>query len=168
MKRCNQCGQQLSDETAFCSNCGGSNFEPIANAGDYTYQQPGQQPYYQQPYYQSGQQPNYQQPYQQPTGGAYQPASPAKGKAIASLVLGIVALLLCWWGWVGIISIVLSIIGIILGIGSRKELPAEQGRGMATAGMICSIIALVLSSIVLVACVICTSTLYGLGTWYGY
>lgn len=160
MKRCVQCGQTLGDESTFCNNCGGGNFEPIADAGGYQqapnqqggyYQQPNQQQYYQQP----GQQPYYPQ-----QGGApYQQANPAKGKAVASLVLGIIALVLCWWGWVGIVSIILSIIGIILGVGARKELLPDQGKGMATGGLVCSIIALVLSSIVFVSCVICAAAL---------
>lgn len=80
--------------------------------------------------------------------------SSAKNKAIASLVLGIVSLVLAWFGYAAIVSIVLSIVGIVLAIGARKELPPENA-GMATAGMVCSIIGLVLSSIVFVACVLC-------------
>jgi hypothetical protein len=174
VKKCTQCGQTLGDEAAFCGNCGGANFEPIADTGDYqqqTYQQPQQpqppQPspqasYYQQPnqqqyYQQPGQQPPYQQP------AAYQQNTPGKGAAVASLVLGIISLVLCWWGWVGAISIVLSIIGIILGVSARKQLQPEQGRGMATGGMVCSIIALVLSTIVFISCVICAASLDGMG-----
>lgn len=75
------------------------------------------------------------------------------GKAVASLVLGIVSLvfLLIF----PFISPVLGIIGIVLGVQSRKELEAtpEAGRSMATAGMVCSIVALVLSLMV-VACTV--------------
>ncbi len=191
MKRCTQCGQQLTDDTAFCGNCGGSNFESVAVDGDNQqpyyqqpdqqsgYQQPNQQSYYQQPdqqpgyqqpnqqpyYQQPGQQTGYQQPYQ-PAGASYQGDNPARGKAVASLVLGIIALVLCWWGWVGVVAIILSVIGIILAIGARKELQPEQGRGMATGGLVCSIIALAISAIVFLSCVVCASTLYGLNSWY--
>lgn len=97
-------------------------------------------------------------------------APPSKGKATASLVLGIIALVVAWFGYGAIIAIVLSIVGIILGVGARKELTPEQGRGMATAGMICSIIALALSTIVFISCVICvsafTSTYGAWNSWY--
>ena len=185
MKKCIQCGQTLTDETAFCHQCGGNNFEPIAEAGSYQqppqtdyyqqppqqieyYQQPGQQSYYQQPGQQPGQQPYYQQPGQQPYypqqgGTPYQQNIPGKGTAVASLVLGIIALVVAWFGWGAVVAIVLSIVGIILGINARKQLLPDQGRGMATAGMICSIIALAISAIVFVACVICATAMTGWG-----
>lgn len=60
MKKCTQCGQTLSDDSKFCYNCGGSDFEQTAEStGAYqqpSYQQPPspppQQPYYSQPSYQ--------------------------------------------------------------------------------------------------------------------
>ena len=78
----------------------------------------------------------------------------AKNKATASLVLGIIAVVFMFFGWSAIVSIVLSIIGIVMGVEARKELPPDQ-TSMATAGMTLSVIALVLSGIVFVACVIC-------------
>jgi hypothetical protein len=99
------------------------------------------------------------------TPGNYS-APPSKGKATASLVLGIVSLVVAWFGWGAIVAIVLAIIGIILGVGARKELTPEQGRGLATAGMICSIIALALSAIVFISCVICASALTSYGWYY--
>lgn len=89
------------------------------------------------------------------------------GKATASLVLGIISLIAAWFGYGAILAVVLSIIGIILGVGARKELTPEQGRSMATVGMICSIIALVLSTIVFVSCVVCASALSSVGPAYG-
>ena len=78
----------------------------------------------------------------------------AKNKATASLVLGIIAVVFMFFGWSAIVSIVLSIVGIVMGVEARKELPPGQ-TSMATAGMTLSVIALVLSGIVFVACVIC-------------
>ncbi len=64
--------------------------------------------------------------------------------AIASLVLGIVALagtLCCYFGWLGAI-------GLPLGIVARKRIAAsngtKSGAGLALAGIICSAIALTL------------------------
>ena len=68
--------------------------------------------------------------------------------AIASLVLGIVSLVLSFFG-LGIISVFTAIIGIILGVLGRKD---PEKKGMATAGLVCSIIALVLGIIMWIAC----------------
>lgn len=68
--------------------------------------------------------------------------------AIASLVLGIISLVLSFFG-LGIISVFTAIIGIILGVLGRKDL---EKKGMATAGLVCSIIALVLGIIMWIAC----------------
>ena len=92
--------------------------------------------------------------------------APKKGSATASLVLGIIGLILfiilwcCSWipfaGYFMILPLVLSIVGIVTGISGRKAIPLGQsGRSMATAGMVISIITLILSAILLVTCGIC-------------
>jgi hypothetical protein len=90
------------------------------------------QPQYNQPQYNQQQynQPQYNQP-QQYVAPA-QPADDSKGLAIASLVLGIVSLVCC--------GSVCSIVGLVLGIMSRKRKP--ENNGMATAGIVLSIISL--------------------------
>jgi hypothetical protein len=66
------------------------------------------------------------------------------GKAVASLVLGILGLL-TWW--LPLLGLPLSLTGIILGaLGMRAE-----RRGMAIAGLVMSITALVLTMIMLIA-----------------
>ncbi|WP_229408000.1 DUF4190 domain-containing protein [Massiliimalia massiliensis] len=65
--------------------------------------------------------------------------TPSKGMAVASMVLGIIALVLsCFW----YISVPCAVVGLILGILGRKK--CEAAKGMATAGMVMSIIAIVL------------------------
>ena len=71
---------------------------------------------------------------------------------IASLVLGIIAVIIGLFsagslGWAGAI---MAIIGIILGALGRKE---PEKSGIATAGMVLSIIGLVLCLILYIACV---------------
>ncbi len=91
----------------------------------------------------------------------------AKNKGIASLVLGIVSLVVLWFGYGSLIAMILSIIGIILGVGARKGLAPDQGHGLATAGMICSIIALILSTLWLLACVLCIGAFASVGATLG-
>lgn len=98
------------------------------------YTQPQQQQY--QPY---GQPQQYNEPYFNQKYPAYQEVEDksAKNFAIASLVLGIVSFFCC--------GLICSILGLIFGILSRKRMP--QNNGMATAGIVLSIIALVLGAI---------------------
>ncbi len=77
---------------------------------------------------------------------------------VASLVLGIISIIIGvfsagLFGWLGAI---LGIIGIILGALGKKD-PTKKG--VATAGLVCSIIGLVLSLLLYIACV---STIGGL------
>ena len=80
-----------------------------------------------------------------------------KGLAIASMILGIVACVIAWWGLVcGIIAIVCAIVGLVLAIKAQKSYKAlGQKNGMATAGLILSIVGLVLSIIGTIVCGIC-------------
>lgn len=72
--------------------------------------------------------------------------------AVASMVLGIVALVIAIFGgaisWVGII---VGIIGVVLGALAKKKQPS----GMATAGLVMSIIALALAFVFWLACAAC-------------
>lgn len=123
-------------------------------------QQPyGQQTYGQQPAYdQQGyaQQPYGQQPYgQQPYGYGYNAAPPNDGQATASMIVGIVALVLsCGYG----VTLLASPVAMFLGRSSMKRIDASNGqlagRGMALTGFILGIIGtvmLVLALLVLAA-----------------
>lgn len=74
----------------------------------------------------------------------------SNGLAIASLVLGIVAILFNFIG-LGIIGLILGIVGIVLGVMAKKKNPT----GMATAGLVLSIIGTVLCALILIACAAC-------------
>ena len=77
---------------------------------------------------------------------------------VASLVLGIISILIGLFtsglfGWVGAI---LAILGIILGAMGRKD---PDKKGLATAGLVCSIIGLVICLITYIACAACVGGL---------
>ncbi len=74
--------------------------------------------------------------------------------AIASLILGIVSILLglifSGWGWMGAIC---GIVGIILAVLGKKGNPEQKG--LCTAGLVLSIIGTALSVVLWIACMAC-------------
>lgn len=111
----------------------------------------------------------YQQPQQQAYGsfdqtqyGYNQPASSGKGMAIASMVLGIVSIpAICFW----IVGLPCAIVGLILGILCNKK---NEHSPMATAGIVCSIIAIALLVLVLILYIVGAVSLSSLGYSYYY
>ena len=85
---------------------------------------------------------------------------PGKGQAIASLVLGIIAVVLWFFGYSSLISIVLGVIGLILA--SKSKSLGFQG-GLRTAGFVLSLIGLIGGALVFVACVACAGALASIG-----
>ncbi len=100
--------------------------------------------------YQNGPNPNYygpQNPYQQNIQNPYQaPPEGSVGMAAASMVLGIIGLLIscCLYP----ITVILAIIGLILGAVAIKKGPA--GRGMAVAGVVLSLISLAFAVLLII------------------
>ena len=86
--------------------------------------------------------------------GGYQPNGeiPGKNKAIASLVLGIISVVLWFFGYSSILSVVLGIIGVVMASKSKEEGYDENIR---TAGFILSVIGVIGGAIFFVACVAC-------------
>lgn len=76
--------------------------------------------------------------------------------AIASLVLGIIALASTIIPGFGLIGIIVGIVGIILGALAKKNCP----NSMATAGLVCSIIGTAICGIAYIACLACYSATY--------
>ena len=121
------------------------------------YQQPYQQPYQQN--YNYNQQNINQQGYTPPQhdGYGYQqytpyPQQPSQGMAIASLVLGIISIVFALLTAMLPILAIVPIIGIILGaLHKSKHLPI--GKGLSTAGIVTSIIGIVLPIIIFIACI---------------
>ena len=78
--------------------------------------------------------------------------------AVAAMVLGILALVVMFIPGIGVISIPMSIVGIILGAFGKKQLSAEgKPTGMATAGIVMGIIALAISTLFTLICGACAA-----------
>lgn len=77
--------------------------------------------------------------------------NPGKGMGVAALVLGVVGLCTGWFYGVGCIC---GIIGVVLAVKSTNTSQAAgfPTSGLATAGLVCSIIAIVVGA----GCLICT------------
>lgn len=73
--------------------------------------------------------------------------------AAASLVLGIVSLVCSIFSF-SFVGLPVGIVGIILSVVAKKSTPKN---GLATAGLVCSIIGTVFSAIVFVACAGCSA-----------
>lgn len=128
---CPKCGNQNPEGTPYCGACGA----PL-NAAP-------QQPQYTQPM-------GYTQPagYAQPVYTAPNTTVPGKGMGITGMILGIVALVMfCYW----VVSIPCAIVGAILaGVALNKAKQVGMKNGMATAGLVCSCIALGLAVLYLI------------------
>lgn len=62
---------------------------------------------------------------------------------VASLVLGILALVVAWVPCVGVYALLFSIIGLVLGAValSKAKKTNGEGKGLAIAGLVCNIVA---------------------------
>lgn len=182
---CEKCHQEYDGRLDACPYCGNATPQqtyvpPVQQPQDTQYQQPQQNQQYQPPqqnqqnqqpqqngqqYQQQYQQQNqqYQQPYGQPQyQQQYQPVpvqGDKRGMAVASLVCGILGLILCWVPFAGLIINAMAIIFFIL---ARKDGPNAQS-GMATAGFVCGIIGFIVALFVTIAVgIACT------GLWWLY
>ncbi|MES2034492.1 MAG: hypothetical protein V4466_09970 [Pseudomonadota bacterium] len=67
---------------------------------------------------------------------------PANGLAIASLVLGVISVLIVWIPIIGLFGTLLALVGLVLGILGLKGV---TGRGLAIGGIVTSGISLVIT-----------------------
>jgi hypothetical protein len=133
---------------------------PYGNATPPAYPPPGYSAYPPPPYPQQGYpppinpEPGYpQQGYEQqgypPVAPQYNAQYPqprtGNGRAIASLILGIVSIVLCWTTIIDIVPVALGLIFGTLGRGQAVRDPRIGGKGMATAGIICAAVGAILA-----------------------
>ena len=85
---------------------------------------------------------------------------PGKGAAVASLVLGIIAVVLWFFGYTSIVSVILGIVGLVCAGNAKK---AGFMGGLRTAGFVLSLIGLIGGAIFFVACVACAGAIGAVG-----
>lgn len=80
-----------------------------------------------------------------------------KGKAVAGMSLGIIGIVFgILSGYFSILGLPIAIVGLVLSVSARKQLTtAAQPTGIATAGLVLGIIAVVFTAIAFFTCGIC-------------
>lgn len=81
-----------------------------------------------------------------------------KGLSIAGLVLGIVSAVLAWFYMINIVALVCGIVGIVCAAkGKKAAVGAAAPTGLATAGLVLSIIGTCLAGIGFFSCTLCVA-----------
>ena len=153
MKTCTNCGVMAPEEATSCPSCGLPFVESKASQ---------QQPDQSQNNFQHHEttQTNSQQPVQ-PVNIQSEPGTNVS--AILSLILGIAGIVFIivapfLANFPALIGLIVSIIAVVFGVKARNEIqPGCPGRGMATAGLVCGIIGIVIGTIATI-CTICICT----------
>lgn len=116
-------------------------------APDNPFGNPPGTPYGQQPPYYPGPGPyGYGAPPPPPYHGYPQPRT-GNGKAITALVLGIVSILFCWLLFFDVVFVVLALIFGLIALGESRD-GRSGGRGLAIAGIACSVVGALLATLV--------------------
>ena len=123
MAFCKQCGSELENGVKFCPKCGAAVESSVeVNTTPPTVSECRQQPEVKM-----------------------KSADAGHGLAIGSLVCGIIGIVLWFFGYTCLISVVLGIVGLVLAGNAKKEGNIE---GIRTAGFIVSLIALIIGIII--------------------
>jgi hypothetical protein len=135
------------------SGAPGASGNPFGNPPGMPYS--GQQPPH------GGQQPPYHYPQQTPYGYGAPPPPPygypaprsSNGKAIAALVFGILSIVLCWLSFFDAIFVILGLVFSLVVLKETKVRRPGDGRGLAVAGLVCTIVGALLATLLTVAIV---------------
>lgn len=85
-----------------------------------------------------------------------------KGLSIAALVCGIISCVLAWFYMINIAALVLSIIGLVCAVkGKKQAVAAAAPTGLATAGLVLSIVGVCLAGIGFLSCTVCVTCAAG-------
>ena len=85
---------------------------------------------------------------------------PRQRRCYRSLVLGIISVVLWFFGYSALVSVILGIVGLILAGNAKK---AGFNGGIRTAGFVLSLIGLIGGAIFFVACVACVGAIGSAG-----
>ncbi len=151
--KCANCGAELVENAKFCGNCGAPVAVPVMETVS-SDPLPNAEPTV------KAVTPQAQEYVPQMAAQQQTPEPVPLKKSIWTLVLGIAGLGSFWtafWGPLGFVSIIICIIGLIVGGKAKKENPANKmgktGRILALIGLIVSAILTILTSIVFVGAV---------------
>lgn len=128
---CEKCGKEYDESLGKCPYCEPEKFEQP----QYAQEEKAEQPKQEAP--KAEQQSSMQ-------GSDNSDAEKYRGFSIASMVCGILSLILIW---IPLLCIILGVLGIVFGVICKKNMPADA-RGMATAGFVCGIISISLLLVV--------------------
>ena len=99
-----------------------------------------------------------QQPMNQPPINQQPAPAPSKGMSIAALVCGILGIVGSWIPVVMYFTLVLAILGIVFGAkGMKQAQMTNQGKGLATAGLVLGIIGTAFAAIGVICAVACVA-----------
>lgn len=85
---------------------------------------------------------------------------PGQNDAVVSLVLGILSVVLWFFGYSSILSVVLGVVGLVYA--SKSKRLGFQG-GIRTAGFVLSLIGVIGGAFVFIACIACVGAIGALG-----
>lgn len=123
MAFCKQCGNELENGAKFCPKCGAA-VETSTEVQSTVSVTPE---------------------VKHPTNEKIKSEEAGHGLAIGSLVCGIIGVVMWFFGYTCIVSVVLGIVGLVLAGNAKKEGNAE---GIRTAGFVISLIALIVGIII--------------------
>ena len=154
---CGKCGTQIPEGAAICPNCGTNVTEESGVSNQMEASEPSTMEYVtsvenSQKSDCSATPSNSMNAVPFNNGETASEVKSGKGLAVAGMVLGIVSIVFWFFGAGALVGLVTGIIGLICSSSAKK---AGYIGGMQTAGFVCSLIGLIGSALVFVACVAC-------------